>query len=222
MPHINTTLSIQGQAGNIQACLHIPDNGNKTLTGLALILHPHPLFGGTMDNKVVQTLIKSTNDLNYAAMRFNFRGVGQSDGVHDNGIAETSDTMEVLKYMRSTLIQELHKQNYAIDHNCPIILGGFSFGTFVISNLLDKIDFKPKKILMVGTAAGKWDVKGVPSDSLIIHGEDDDVIPLDYAMTWAKKYQLSITIVPNAGHFFHGKLVLLKNLVKQSLSYNWD
>jgi alpha/beta superfamily hydrolase len=203
----------------------MPDESSlvdKKLTGLALILHPHPLFGGTMDNKIVQTLIRSANDLGYVAVRFNFRGVGKSEGLHDNGIGETDDAYSVLSYMQSTLIDELNHQGYVINKDCDFILGGFSFGTFVASRLYHILEKKPKKLLMIGTAAGKWDVPAVPNDSLIVHGDDDDVIPLSSAMDWAKEHELPITVVPKAGHFFHGKLLILKQLVKQSLGYNWE
>jgi alpha/beta superfamily hydrolase len=155
-------------------------------------------------------------------VRFNFRGVGASDGLHDNGSGETEDAIKVLSYMQSILIDDLRKQNYDIAQNCDVILGGFSFGSFVAAQLYQGLKIKPKKMIMVGTAAGKWNVPAIPNDSLIVHGDDDEVIPLSYAIEWAKKHELPITIVPNAGHFFHGKLLILKQLVKQSLNYNWE
>jgi alpha/beta superfamily hydrolase len=223
--HTVIPFNLKGNAGNIECNLHTPSTSslvNNKILGISLILHPHPLFGGTMDNKIVQTLIRSVNDLGYIAVRFNFRGVGASEGLHDNGTGETEDAKQVLSYMKSTIVDELKKQNYDIEQNCDLILGGFSFGSFVAAKLYHELEIKPKKMLMVGTAAGKWDVPSIPNDSLIVHGDDDEVIPLAYAIEWAKKYDLPITIVPNAGHFFHGKLLILKQLIKQSLKYSWE
>ncbi len=221
--HIITPFSLNGSAGNIQCNLYLPNSLiNNKLAGIALILHPHPLFGGTMDNKIVQTLIRCVNDLGYVAAGFNFRGVGASEGEHDNGIGETEDAHQVLNYMKSNLIDELENKNYLIDKECDVVLGGFSFGSFVAARLYNQLPVKPKRMLMIGTAAGKWDVPEVPQDSLIVHGDNDDVIPLSYAMEWAKKYELPVTVVPDAGHFFHGKLLILRQLVKQSLLYNWE
>jgi alpha/beta superfamily hydrolase len=222
--HNIVEFGLQGVVGNIECNLHVPNlpTEQKQLQGIVLVLHPHPLFGGTMDNKIVQTIIRSVNDLGYVAVRFNFRGVGNSAGVHDHGNGETTDALQVLSYMQTNMIQDLQQKGYLIDSECPVVLGGFSFGTFVASNMLEHLSFKPKKMLMIGTAAGKWDVKPVPIDSLIVHGDNDDVIPLENVVAWAKKHNLIYTIVPDAGHFFHGKLLVLKQLVKQSLVYTWE
>jgi uncharacterized protein len=210
----------------IECKLDMPNTQSKLCNGLALILHPHPLFGGTMDNKVVQTMVRSVTDLDYIALRFNFRGVGHSTGEHDHGISETQDALDVMQYMIQNISTNIKGQGYILAEDCPIILGGFSFGSFVAANLFNLLQTQThylplqqriKKMLMIGTAAGKWNIPSVPNNSIIIHGDEDEVIPLLDTMLWAKKNDLTIMIVPGCGHFFHGKLLILKELIKQNL-----
>ena len=191
---------IDGLVGHIEIAIDTP----KSIVGMALVAHPHPLFGGTMDNKVAQTLARTLNDLGYITVRPNFRGVGGTAGEHDHGVAETADMLHVLQWMRSEF-----------DSALPLVLAGFSFGSFVQSRVAAALDAPIQRMIMVGTAAGKWDVLPVPSDTIVIHGELDDVIPLVDVMRWATPQKLPITVIPAAGHFFHGDLHLLKQIIHQ-------
>ncbi len=193
--------SIPGNAGAIECALDLPDSAPR---GLALVAHPHPLYGGTMDNKVAQTLARAFVALGYAAVRMNFRGVGKSEGVHDNGLGETDDMETLLTHMQ---------QQYP---NLPLALCGFSFGTFVQAQLqqrLIKQGRAAERLVLVGSAAGKWAMPTVPSNTILIHGEQDDTIPLSDVLNWARPQDLPVIVIPGADHFFHRKLQHIKNFV---------
>lgn len=193
--------SIPGNAGAIECALDLPDSAPR---GLALVAHPHPLYGGTMDNKVAQTLARAFVALGYAAVRMNFRGVGKSEGVHDNGLGETDDMETLLTHMQ---------QQYP---NLPLALCGFSFGTFVQAQLqqrLIKQGRAAERLVLVGSAAGKWAMPTVPSNTILIHGEQDDTIPLSDVLDWARPQDLPVIVIPGADHFFHRKLQHIKNFV---------
>jgi alpha/beta superfamily hydrolase len=196
--------TIAGLVGDIEIAIDMP---SIEPVGIALVAHPHPLFGGTMDNKVAQTLARTLTELGYISVRPNFRGVGQTAGEHDHGVAETQDSLHVLSWMRDHLSADL-----------PLVLAGFSFGSFVQSRVaaaLSEAQQTVQRMIMVGTAAGKWQVANVPSDSIVIHGERDDVIPLDAVMRWAEPQKIPVTVIPGAGHFFHGDLHVLKQIICQ-------
>ena len=192
---------LTGAAGRMQCALDLP---TTTPIGVALIAHPHPLYGGTMDNKVAQTLARTFVSLGYATARMNFRGVGQSEGVHDHGNGETDDMQVLLAHMTS---------HYP---DLPLALAGFSFGTFVLSKLQEKLTLEhapAKRLVLVGCAAGKWDVSPVPENTIVIHGELDETIPLTDVFDWAKPQDLAVIVIPGADHFFHRKLHHIKNWV---------
>ncbi len=155
-----------------------------------------------MDNKVVQTLAKAFQELNCAVMRFNFRGVGKSDGEFDNGIGETEDAAAALDAARSQLGNAL-----------PLIAAGFSFGCYVQTRLYERA--KPQQLVLVGPAVKRFEIPAVAKDTLVVHGEEDDVVPLADVMDWARPQALPVTIFPGAGHFFHGRLTELKACVKR-------
>lgn len=195
----------QGKAGRIEVSIDRPDHNPK---GLAVIAHPHPLFGGTKDNKVVQTLARAYLQLGYICIRFNFRGVGESDGVHDHGNAETQDMVDVVLQAHQQLPAELQVE--------PIALAGFSFGTHVCSHaapVLAQAGLKLGKMTLVGTAASRFKVANVPEDTLVIHGEQDDTVPLQSVLDWARPQGLPVLVIPGGEHFFHGRLPQLKQLV---------
>lgn len=196
---------LQGAAGRIECALDLPNSEQFAAPrGVALVAHPHPLFGGTMDNKVVHTLTRAFVALGYAAARMNFRGVGQSDGVHDEGRAEVDDMAILMTHM---------KQEYP---GQPLALGGFSFGTFVQAQLQQRLleqKTPAERLVLVGCAAGKWPVPEVPADTIVIHGELDTTIPLSDVMDWARPQVLPIMVIPGADHFFNSKLQQIKNLV---------
>lgn len=173
--------------------------------GLALICHPHPLHGGTLDNKVVQTLARAFVALGYTSLRFNFRGVGGSEGSWDEGRGEVDDALAVLQ------AQRLPGQ--------ALVVAGFSFGGYVATQVAARLadgraaGGPAERVVLVGVAASRFDAAPVPADTLVIHGESDDVVPLSAVFDWARPQSLPVVVVPGAGHFFHGQLPLLKTLV---------
>jgi alpha/beta superfamily hydrolase len=200
--------TLVGGAGNMECVLDYPADAASGVPprGIALVAHPHPLYGGTMDNKVAQTLARTFVNLGYVTVRFNFRGVGASEGVHDHGHGETDDMEIMLAHMRARF------------PGLPVALSGFSFGTFVMSQLHQRLAARgdaAERLVLVGTAAGKWAMADVPADSILIHGELDDTIPLKDVFEWARPQDIPVIVIPGADHFFHRKLGHIKNLVTQ-------
>lgn len=195
-----TSRLIDGPAGALQCSFHIPQDVPPT--ALALICHPHPQFGGTMDNKVVQTLAKAFGELGFATMRFNFRGVGESAGTFDDGIGETEDAAAALTWARAQAGSDL-----------PVVAAGFSFGCYVQSRLLPRS--QPDQVVLVGPAVSRFQISDVPKETVVIHGEEDDVVSLSDVMNWARPQGLPVTVFPGTGHFFHGRLTELKSIVKR-------
>ncbi len=198
---------IPGAAGQLECALDLPDSTQfPAPRGLALVAHPHPLYGGTMDNKVAQTLARGFLALGYVTVRMNFRGVGGSAGTHDEGRGETDDMALLLQHMRD------------LYPGLPLALGGFSFGTFVQSQLQQRlIAANPataaERLVLVGTAAGKWPMPTVPANTILIHGELDDTIPLTAVLDWARPQDIPVIVIPGADHFFHRRLQHIKNLM---------
>lgn len=205
-------LLLQGPVGVIEALLDEPAQG-VSLQGTAIVAHPHPLFGGTMDNKVVQTLARAFVQCGWRTVRFNFRGVGQTQGVHDEGHGETEDFLAV--------VTQTAPQG-------ALALAGFSFGSFVMSQALTQLwpAREVRQVVMVGTAASRFQVAALPAElhakTLVVHGENDDTVALSGVMDWARPQNLPVTVVPQGGHFFHGQLPLLKSLVVRHLSATLD
>lgn len=201
-------LLLAGPAGRIEVLRDAPAEGLAP-RGVAIIAHPHPLFGGTMDNKVVQTLARAFVQCGWQAVRFNFRGVGATEGMHDEGRGEAEDFVAVL--------QQCAPEG-------PLALAGFSFGSFVMSQTLATLwpARQIDKLVFVGAAASRFRVAPVPQElhenTLVIHGEHDDTVPLAAVMDWARPQVLPVTVVPGGGHFFHGQLPLLKSLVVRHLA----
>ncbi|SMG02116.1 alpha/beta hydrolase [Burkholderia singularis] len=200
---------VAGPAGDIEIAIDLPDavrEGTAAPRGIALVAHPHPLFGGTMDNKVAQTLARIFVQLNYAVIRSNFRGVGATQGVHDEGVGEVDDLLAVLAHMRAL-------PGHAA---LPVVLAGFSFGTFVLSHVAKRLRDAGQAIermVFVGTAASRWQVADVPEDTIVIHGENDDTVPISAVYDWARPQELPVIVIPGAEHFFHRKLHLIKRIV---------
>jgi alpha/beta superfamily hydrolase len=206
MNPMTRTLSLQGQAGHIEALLDEPAEG--PVQGTAVIAHPHPLFGGTMHNKVVQTLSRAFVQSGWRAVRFNFRGVGASEGTYNEGLGEAADMCRVIAQVAP---------------EGPLALAGFSFGAFVTSHVVQALGDQrpPQRLVLVGTAASRFEVAPVAPDlherCLVLHGEQDDTVPLVSVMDWARPQSLPITVIPGCEHFFHGQLPLLKSLVVRHL-----
>ena len=197
-------INLQGGAGLIEALLDVPAGEAR---GTAVIAHPHPLFGGTMTNKVVQTLARAFVQTGWRAVRFNFRGVGASEGVYDEGRGEATDMLEVIRQ---------------VVPEGALAVAGFSFGAFVTSYAVAALaPRQPEKIVLVGTAASRFAVAPIAPElherTLVLHGEQDDTVALSSVMDWARPQSLPVTVIPGVEHFFHGQLPLLKSLVVRHL-----
>lgn len=202
---------IQGGAGAIEIAIDTPDAAAGTPRGVAIIAHPHPLFGGTMDNKVVQTLARAFVQSGWTVLRFNFRGVGASAGTHDEGRGEADDYLAVVAH------------GLAVSGAASLALAGFSFGAFVTTHAAARL--APTQaidaLVLVGTSVSRAPAAPVAAalhpQTLVIHGEADDTVLLTDVMDWARPQALPVTVVPGCGHFFHGQLPLLKALVTRHL-----
>jgi len=193
---------IDGAAGKIET---VVDRPSEAARGAALVAHPHPLYGGTLDNKVVQTLAKTFFELGYIALRPNFRGVGASEGEHDEGVGETEDMLRVVAYAKETFGE------------LPLILAGFSFGAAVQTQVARRVT--PHRVVLVGVAVGRFPSESVPPDTIVIHGERDATVPLAKVLDWARPQELPVVVIPGADHFFHLRLSVIKNIVKGSWRY---
>ena len=190
-------LVVAGPVGDIEVVIDPPSASPR---GIALVCHPHPLQGGTLDNKVAHTLAKTFHAMGYVATRFNFRGVGRSAGVFDEGIGETDDALAVLRHLRSRFGEAL-----------PVALAGFSFGSFVQTRVAAQVS--PEGLVLVGPAVNRFPLQQVPAETIVVHGEEDDVVPLADVFAWARPQELPVVVFPGCGHFFHGRLLQLARIV---------
>jgi alpha/beta superfamily hydrolase len=197
---------IAGPAGRIECAIDRPAAAPR---GLAIACHPHPQFGGTLDNKVVQTIARACLDLGWACVRFNFRGVGASEGAWDEGRGEVDDALAVAAHWRG-------REEFAA---LPYLLGGFSFGGYVAVEAAHRLGAgdPPRRIVLIGPSTEKQAVPSVPADTLVIHGESDDVVPLAATLAWARPQNLPVIVFPGVGHFFHGQIALLKKVIVREL-----
>ena len=195
---------IAGPAGPLSVA--VDTTTDVPTRGLAVICHPHPLQGGTMDNKVVTTVARALTQRGWRVVRFNFRGVGGSAGTWDEGRGEVDDALAVIAAHRVA--------------GEPLVLGGFSFGGYIAASAAAKLPEadKPQRMVLIAPSTAKHDAPPVIADTLLIHGEADDVVPLSASMDWARPQALPVVVVPGAGHFFHGQLVLLKSLVVRNFA----
>jgi len=196
-PSTTRRLVIGGPAGPLEIVYNVPQAAPR---GLALVAHPLPTHGGTLDNKVVQTLAKTFYALGYVAARFNFRGVGKSVGAFDEGDGETEDALAALAHARAAFGAEL-----------PVALAGFSFGSYVQTRVAQRVH--AQRLVLVGPAVGRFKVAAVPADTIVIHGEEDEIVPLADVLAWARPQELPIVVFPGCGHFFHGRLPQLQRVI---------
>lgn len=191
-------LAFDGPAGSLEGVLHLPDGEPNAVV---VVAHPLPTMGGTMENKVVTTLAKTFVELGYAALRFNFRGVGNSEGEFDSGNGEVEDVLAAVEHMQGEF------------GHLPLILSGFSFGGYVQARAAQHLHPQPHKLVLVAPAVGRFAMPHVPHNTLVLHGEHDEVISLSDTLDWARPQHLPIVVLPEAGHFFHGRLNQLKQIV---------
>ena len=203
------TVLIDGPAGAIEL---IVDNPGAP-RGIALVCHPHPLFGGTTTNKVTQTLARTFAALGYVALRPNFRGVGQSAGTHDDGRGECEDMLVVI---------DEAKRRFG---DLPVALAGFSFGAYVqtrVAQALAEANHPAQRLVLVGTAAGhvegarQYAAKAVAADTIVIHGAADTTVPLANVLAWAEPLELPVIVIAGADHFFHRRLQLIRDIVTRA------
>lgn len=194
---------IAGPAGRLEVALDEPAGAPR---GVAVLCHPHPVHGGTMDNKVIQTLARAFVQVGYRAVRFNFRGIGGSQGRWDDGRGEIDDAMAVVTAFREAAL--------------PLAIGGFSFGGYVASHIAAKLAAAgaPARLVLVGPATSTFGLANAARDTVVIHGEADDVVPLQATLDWARPLQLPVVVLPGVGHYFHGQLTRLRDLVVQAWS----
>ena len=184
---------IAGPAGRIECAVDGPEGPAK---GIALVAHPHPLYGGTLDNKVVQTLARAFVELGYEAWRPNFRGVGETEGTHDEGRGELEDLAAIAAHLKPE----------------RLALAGFSFGAGVQVLLAQRV--KAEKLVLVGVAVTRFELPPVQAGTLVVHGEQDETVPLAAVLDWARPQDLPVVLVPGADHFFHRKLHIVRGLVR--------
>jgi alpha/beta superfamily hydrolase len=200
---------VAGPVGPIGVAVDRPETGPPS--GIAVIGHPHPLYGGTRDNKVVQTIARALVALGMVCWRPNFRGVEDTAGTYDEGDGETEDLLAVVAAARAA-----EPGGDAL----PLVLAGFSFGSFVQSRVAKRLadaGTPATRLVFVGTATSRFAVEPVPADTLVIHGEVDDVVPLSDVLDWARPQDLPVVVIPGADHFFHRRLTGLKALLQREL-----
>jgi alpha/beta superfamily hydrolase len=195
-PPATETILLDGAAGAIETDITDPGAGRR---GIALIAHPHPLMGGSKDNKVVTTLARTFHALGCATLRPNFRGAGASAGVHDEGRGETDDLVAVAEYAKARF------------GDLPLTCAGFSFGSFVQTRVVERVE--TFQLVLVAPAVSRFKTGAVPAGTLVIHGEVDDVVPLAAVLDWARPQNLPVVVVPGGEHFFHGRLQVLQQII---------
>jgi len=197
---------VAGPGGRIECAIDRPD---AAPLGVAVVCHPHPQYGGTLDNKVVQTIARAFLQLGWASVRFNFRGIGASEGKWDEGRGEVDDALAVVAAARARI-------GFT---GLPLALAGFSFGGFVAVAAAESLAAadKPRRLVLVAPSTQKQQVPAVPGDTIVIHGEGDDVVPLAATLDWAQPQSLPVIVLPGVGHFFHGQLALLKTVLVREL-----
>ena len=211
MRHSVDRALVRGAAGPIEVAAMLP----PAPRAVAVVAHPHPLYGGTMDNKVVTTVARAFADAGAATFRFNFRGVGATAGTHDEGRGETEDCLAVLAHARATVGEAL-----------PVWLAGFSFGGAVAVSASGRVEFA--QLLLVAPAFRRLTGEGLgaapdPHDpqlgaqgrhnaanSVVVHGDRDETVPLDDSIAWGTPREVPVIVIPGADHFFHRKLHLLR------------
>ena len=195
---------IAGDAGAIEVAAHISEE--RAPSAIAVVAHPHPLFGGTMDNKVATTLARALFDAGAATYRFNFRGIGKTEGVHDDGRGETADLLAVAAHVR------------AVHPGLPLWLSGFSFGAAVTLAASEHVHCEEMVLVAPGfSRMAHWqNVRSggvAPASTLLIHGEKDETVPLADSLNWARSREIAVVVVPEADHFFHQRLHMLKRII---------
>lgn len=188
----------EGPAGTLEGIAHLPD---ETTRALAIVCHPLPTMGGTMENKVAMMLAKTLTELGCVSLRFNFRGVGNSSGEFTGGDGEMQDTLALAAFAREQF------------GDLPLVLSGFSFGGYVAARAAEQL--QPRHLILAAPAVGRFAMPKVPPHTLVVHGEHDDVVALAATLDWARPQHLPIVVLPQAEHYFHGRLTQLRDIVRK-------
>lgn len=202
---------IKGQLGQLEAILSVPENVDQRF--VAILGHPHSLQGGTMHNKVVTTLARVFKELHIASLRFNFRGVGQSQAVYDAGIGESEDMLLIARQIQ----QELP--------NIRLLFAGFSFGSYVAYRAAAQC--KHELLITVAPAVHHYDYQEfnpLPAPWITVHGDKDEVVPVQLVLDFVAHHSPNIQLIPftDTSHFFHGKLIELKSRLLEAISEQVD
>ncbi|HJS21424.1 MAG TPA: CocE/NonD family hydrolase [Steroidobacteraceae bacterium] len=193
---------IRGPAGDLEAVLEQPASSSAARFGV--VCHPHPLFGGTLDNKVVHSVARVMQELGLPTLRFNFRGVGGSAGKFDDGVGETDDALAVIDWGRERW------------PGSAWWLAGFSFGAFVALRASERRS--AQRLITVAPPVQRFQFTGLRAPDypwLIVQGDQDEIVDCAAVVAWARALSPApqVTILPGAGHFFHGRLQDLKHAI---------
>jgi len=202
-------VEITGSVGTIEAKLLCPEKLREDV--IVVICHPHPLHGGTMKNKVVTTVAHSVRDLGICSLRFNFRGVGKTEGEYDEGRGEAEDLLAILSWI------------YERAPQINMIVAGFSFGAYVSYRVASQTNLTALILLAPPVHHYDFDTLAQPNcNCLVIQGEEDEIVPPKAVYAWLKKQPVTTTLIRLAqtGHFFHGKLLILKEKLQEYLTQN--
>lgn len=210
-PAAGGPLLLPGPAGAIELACAVPQ-ADVARAGMAIIAHPHPLQGGTMHNKVVTILERALLELGLTTVRFNFRGVGQSEGAHDNGVGETDDLVAIAQWLRAQRPDD------------TLWLAGFSFGSYVTLRAAGRVD-DAKQLILIAPPVGRWDFSGIAAPAcpwLVVQGDEDEIVDAKAVAAWAAPLAPEVQLVrmPDTGHFFHRRLMDLRGVVKNALGAN--
>ena len=193
---------VKGPAGKLETIITVPSPEPR---GIAIIAHPHPLHQGNMDNKVVFIVSKALIESGYITAKFNFRGVGASEGHHADGIGEVNDVLAVTQFVR---------QHYDKNNHLPLLLAGFSFGGAI--QIVATQQLHPRLLVLIAPSVLRSQAPTVVDHAdriLIVQGDQDDIVPLKSVLDWASPQEIPVVVIPGASHFFHGKLPLLKQAI---------
>jgi alpha/beta superfamily hydrolase len=208
---------VDGPDGKIEVFVE----GHENPQGIVLVAHPHPLFGGTADNKVVTTLARAFRERGCITLRPSFRGVGGTEGEHDHGDAETDDVLAVQHWARERYASLSNETGAPL----PFYLAGFSFGAYVTTRLARRLAAAgdpARWLVLVGTAAGfvegarTYETEAVSADTLVIHGAEDSTVRLANVLAWAQPLDIPVVVIPGADHFFHRRLHLIRDIIHRA------
>ncbi len=207
-PSERSELGLPGPAGNLECIVDRPEPADAR-PATFVICHPHPLHGGTMHNKVVTIMERSMRELGLNTVRFNFRGVGESEGQYDDGYGETDDLFAVTEWIRKTRPGD------------QLWLGGFSFGSYVALRAAQNLDLG--QLVSIAPAVSRFsfaDLHHPGCPWLVIQGDEDEVVSFDDVRAWVETVEPppDFVVMEHAGHFFHRRLMDLRGLLKNGVS----